>query len=80
MTNFDVVTKLKAFADNKFDVAKMLIFLFDRVGNIVGKGENADYQRFLLFLQCFTKSSSSGCPKLGLCGKELNMTYFHTCC
>ena len=80
MTNFDVVTKLKAFADNKFDVAKMLIFLFDRVGNIVGKGENADYQHFLLFLQCFTKSSSSGCQKSGLCGKELNMTYFHTCC
>ena len=43
-------SKLKAFADDKVKVAKMMIFLFDRVENIVGKGENAGYQHFLLFL------------------------------
>ena len=31
----------------------MMIFVFDRVKNIVGKGENAGFQHFLLFPQCF---------------------------
>ena len=26
-----------------------------RIDNIVGKGENVDYQHFLLFSQCFSK-------------------------
>ena len=34
--------------------------IFDRVENTVGKGENAGYQHFLLFPQCFQKPSSSG--------------------
>ena len=33
--------------------------LFERVDNIVGKGENANYEHFVLFPQCFQKSSSS---------------------
>ena len=37
------VTKLKAFADGKLNVAKMTIFRFCRVENIVGKGENAGW-------------------------------------
>ena len=36
-----------------------MIFVFARVENIVGKGENAGYQHFFLFLQCFQKDSSS---------------------
>ena len=32
--------KLKAFADDKFIVAEMLVCLFDRGENNVGKGEN----------------------------------------
>ena len=35
----------------------MIISVFDRVENIVGKGENAGYQLFLLFPQCFQKAS-----------------------
>ena len=31
------------------NVAKMMIYHFDRAENIVGKGENAGYQHFLLF-------------------------------
>ena len=46
------LTKLKTFADNKFNVANMISF-FDSLENMVGKGENAGYQHFLLFLQCF---------------------------
>ena len=35
---------MKAFADDKFNEAKMTIFLFERVTeNTVGKGENAGY-------------------------------------
>ena len=33
--------KLKAFADDKFQFDEMMQFFFDRVGNVVGKGENA---------------------------------------
>ena len=31
--------------------------VFDREKNIVGKGENAGYQHFLLFPQCFERAS-----------------------
>ena len=34
------LTKLKAFANDKFNVAKMIISLFNSVENIVGIGEN----------------------------------------
>ena len=51
------MTKLKAFADDKIDVAQMIVSVFDRVENIVGKGKNDGYQHFLLFPQCFQKTS-----------------------
>ena len=34
-------SKLKAFAANKIKVLKMIILVFDRVKNTVGRGENA---------------------------------------
>ena len=40
------VNKFKALADDKINVAQMMIFVFE---NIVGKGENAGHQHFLLF-------------------------------
>ena len=52
-------SKLKAYADDKLDVAKIMVPVFDSVENIVGKGENADYQHFLLFPRCFQKASFS---------------------
>ena len=52
------VTKLKALADDKLIVARMMISLLNRVENTVGKGENAGYQHFLLFPQCIPKPSS----------------------
>ena len=36
-------------------MAKMAKFILDKVENIVGKGENAHYEHFLLFPQCFQK-------------------------
>ena len=46
------------FGDNFFASGKsfgMLIWKFV-LGRVVGKGENASYQHFLLFPQCFQKS------------------------
>ena len=53
MTTFLDMTKLKAFADNKLNVAKMMISPLDRVENTVEKGENVGYQHFLLFSHVF---------------------------
>ena len=64
-------SKFKAFADDKINEAKMMIFVFHRVENIVRKGENAGYLHFLLFPQCFQIASFSGPSRSGLCGKEL---------
>ena len=46
-------SKFKANADDNLNVAKMAKFVLDMIENIAGKGENAGYQHFLLFLQCF---------------------------
>ena len=50
-------SKLKAFAEDKINVATKLKFVSGNVENIVGKGENADNQHFLPFPQCFQKAS-----------------------
>ena len=39
----------QTFADDKFYVIKLETSVFDGVENIVGKGEYAGYQHFLLF-------------------------------
>ena len=46
-------SKLKAFADDKNKCNFKTEFILGWVENIVGKGENAGYQHFLLFQQCF---------------------------
>ena len=51
-------SKLKVFEDNILKVSLTTKFVPDRLENIVGKGENAGYQHFLLFPQCFQKPSS----------------------
>ena len=45
--------------------------VFHQVKNIVGKGQNAGYQHFLLFPQCLQKESSLGSLKVELCDKQL---------
>ena len=59
-------SKLKAFADDKINVTEILKFVLETVENIVGKGENAGYQHFLLLLQCFQKASNTGSLKVGI--------------
>ena len=58
-------SKFKAFADDKIDVTQKLKFVLEMVENIVGKGENAGYQHFLLFPQCFQKVPFTGSSKVG---------------
>ena len=58
------MTKLKAFADDKINVAQMMISVFDRIENIVGKGEITGYQQFFLLPQCFQKDSFLGSLKV----------------
>ena len=59
-------SKLKAFADHKINVTQISKFVLGRVENIEGKGENAGYQHFLLFPQCFHKPCFSGLLKVGI--------------
>ena len=54
------MTSLKALANDKINVPQMMVSVSDRIENIVGKGENAGYQHFLLFPQCFQKASFLG--------------------
>ena len=63
------LSKLKVFADNKINGTHRKSSLV-RIENIVGKGEHAGYQHFLLFLQCFQKAIDlryQGFLKSGLC-------------
>ena len=57
-------------------VANMMIFVFDRVENIVGKGENAGYQHFLLFPQCFQEAFYSGVLKVGIVWERVKLLHF----
>ena len=57
------MSKFKGRADDKFGEAEIIGFVFERVGNIVGKGENAVYQHFLPFVQCLQKASYPGLLK-----------------
>ena len=52
-------SKLRAFEADNRNVTKKLNFGMGGVENIVGKGENAGYQHFLLFPQCFQKATFS---------------------
>ena len=62
------------------NMAEKLKFVLGRVENIVVKGENAGYQHFLLFLQCFQKASFQGTLKIGIVWERvkirLNITVF----
>ena len=49
-------SKFNTLADKNLNEVQMMLSSFDRAENIVGKGENAGNQHFLLFPQCFKKS------------------------
>ena len=51
------LSKLKAFVDDNSNVNQRWKFPLGTLENNVGKEENAGYQHFLLFPQCFQKAS-----------------------
>ena len=57
------LSKMKVIADDKSQVIRMAKFVLNKIENIVGKEENADYQHFLLFPQCFQKAFPLGVVK-----------------
>ena len=66
------LSNLKACADDKINVTLKMKFVRYRIENIVGQGENAGNQHFLLFPQCFQKSFlSQGRKNQGLFGNGL---------
>ena len=55
---------MKAFADDKYNVAQIMHVFFDRVVNIVGKGENAGNQpAFSPLTTVFKRPFPQGCQK-----------------
>ena len=65
-------SKFKAIADDKIKVTEKLKIFLACVENIVGKGENACYQHFLVFPQCFPKASSAGSFKVVIVWYRVN--------
>ena len=59
-------SKFKAFADNKSNVIEKLKFVLQRTESMVGKGENAGFQHFLLFPLCFQRPLSWVSLKVGI--------------
>ena len=78
MTIFLVYSKFKGLADDRMIMTQKLEFVLGRVENIVGKGENAGYQHFLLFPQYFLKLSFPEVLKVLIVKKtDKPITHFH---
>ena len=67
-------SKLKEFADNIFEFDENGRKFSTRVENIVGKGEIACYEQFLLFPQCFQKTCTADTWKPGLVWERVKFT------
>ena len=61
------------FADNNFKFAENSRKLSKSVENTVGKGEIAFYEQFLLFPQCFQKTSTADTFKPGLVWERVDV-------
>ena len=66
VANFARKIKLKKFADDNVQFNKNGRESSRRVENIAGKEENARYEQFLLFPQCFQNTCTVGTYKPGL--------------
>ena len=69
---FGFLSRFKASAGNNFNMAQMVQFLFDRVENIVGKGDNPGDQHCLLLPLYFQKVSFPKPKKSALCTEMLS--------
>ena len=66
------VSKFKALAYDEIIAIQKLQFGLEKVENIVANGENAGYQHFLLFQQCFQKLSFPGVMEVGIVHADNN--------
>ena len=66
-------SKLKQSADDNFKFDENIRQFSKWVENTVDKGENARYEQFLLFPQCFQKACFPGHQKVSLCENGLNL-------
>ena len=64
---FYTLTPFQLAAIGTLNVTQKIKFVHHRVENIMGKGENADFQHVLLSPQCFQKAVSPGTSKSSLC-------------
>ena len=64
-------TKLKAFAVDKLKITKMIISVFDRVENSVGKGEIAFASNFSFSHNVFKRLLSQTRQNVSFCGNGL---------
>ena len=55
------------------NVTQNLKFVFRKVENVLGKGEIADCQHFLLFPKCFQKPPFSGSLKVGIVWERVKL-------
>ena len=69
------LTKLGAFADDKVSIAKLIISIFDRVGNICGKRRKCCLPAFFSFSH--KGPLLQGCENYQLLWKELKVTCKH---
>ena len=69
---------MEALVDNQINLTEILKFVLGMVENIVGKGENAGYQHFLLFPQCFQNVSFIGLLKVRIAWKRVNSLPYST--
>ena len=58
--HFFTWSKFESVGSRQIWFSKLMVSFTDRAGNTVRKGENAGYQQFLLFPQCFQKLCDSG--------------------
>ena len=72
-------TRLKAFADDKLNITKIVISVFDRVENIVGKGEIACTSNFSFSHNVFKRLLSQRRQKVSLFGNELTLSQTSPC-
>ena len=63
--------QIEAFADDKIKLAKMMIFVFDRIVNVVGKVKMLATSIVSFSHNVFKSLITQGHLKSGLCGKKL---------
>ena len=56
LPNDKILDHNEKIVDDKINFTQILMFVLEKVENIAGKGENAGYQHFLLFPQCYNPS------------------------